>query len=797
MRLARGHRLAHAAFLPQPADSPSIASPARWLCGIAACWALGACSVERFLAEDELLYEASEITFATPDSVPDVDELRASLQSQVQQEATGKVGMWWYFKLAHPDSAKGLKPFLRKTLGAAPEYYDELEAEQGERLMADYLKDHGYFGATVERDTVHPDPQHVTVRFEVATPLGRSRMSRVEWPTDSSEYGRFGEFLDEYKPGTFVREGEYYSVPKLNAERARIDKLSERRGYFEFTTDNVYYVVDSAAAAGGSAVFMRLDDGGDSLAFSRYHIGRTYVYPDFEIGADTAGARFDTTYFEDLAVVRDTTARIGDAAIARRIGLREGDLYDRAIYDNTINQLLDLGVFRYVNYRFERRLTDTTPVLDQFVYLTQGQSQTLSADVETTTQQAASGLGFAVSGRYGNTNLFGGAEDFNLTLSAGVGPQIALDDPEETVIATEYSGRAELALPRFLGPWAHQVERSAYFIPRTLASVNYQLTQRPEFQLQNFGLRLGYRYRANAYASHELYPLSASYTATSGTTEVFDSVLLASPRLAQGFENVALLGVEYGFQYTDQTSTTGRTRPFFALDAGVRTSGLLSSALASPSAPDPETGATRPPELGGVGLSQFVKVFGDGRYTVPLGSTAALATRVYAGWAQPVMDTEVIPYVEQFFAGGPNSIRAFQLRGVGPGRSIPPSETPGDQTFLNQTGDVRFEANVELRADLGTPFLEGAAFVDAGNVWIINDIGDEAPEGVFDAGDVLAELAAGAGIGLRVDVEIILIRFDYAVPFHRPWLIDRDDADAFGFTGIGDGRLNIAIGYPF
>ena len=760
------------------------------------------CSVERFLERDELLYETSSIEFAQPDSLHDEDVLRASLLSQVQQTASGKVGMWWWFKLEHPDSAKGIKPFLRKTLGTAPEYYDESSAEQTELLMADYLKDHGYFGAAVEYDTTHPDPQHVAVHYQVATPNGRSRMTRVTWPTDSVEYGPFGEFLDEYRPGTFVVEGDYYSIAALNAERARIDKLSERRGFFEFTTDNIYYIVDSARRAGGVGVYMRLDDGSDSLTFSKYHIARTYVYPDYIIGEDTAGVVYDTTYFEDLAVLRRGDERLSAQTIARRVGLRRGDLYDRAIYDNTVNQLLDLGVFRYVNYRFQRRMTDTTPVLDQYIYLTQGQSQTLSVDLETTTQQAATGLGFAVSGRYGNTNLFGNAEDFNLTLSAGIGPQTALEDPERTVAATEYSGRAELALPRFVGPFAREVERTAYFIPRTLASVNYQLTQRPEFQLQNFGLRLGYRYRANPYASHELYPLSVSYTSTSNTNAVFDSVLQVSPRLAQGFNNTALLGIEYNFQYTDQ-STAGINRPFFVLNAGARTSGLLSSTIATSVPPD-ENGTSRPPELGGVSLSQFWKLFGDARYTIPFGRSASLATRVYAGWAQPVLETDVIPYVEQFFAGGPNSVRAFQLRGVGPGTAVPPGEAAfgepvegeNESTFLNQTGDVRFEANVEFRADLGTPFLEGAVFVDAGNVWVLTDAAQEVPEGVFQAGDLLSELAAGAGIGLRVDVEILIIRFDYALPFHRPWRTEAA-GDAFGFTGFEDGRLNIAIGYPF
>ena len=125
-----------------PPESRTPRAALAWLCAAFSLLAT-ACSVERFLERDELLYETSEVEFVQPDAVPDEDALRASLLSQVQQTASGKVGMWWWFKLEHPDSAKGLKPFLRKTLGTAPQYYDEASAEQTELLMADYLKEHG------------------------------------------------------------------------------------------------------------------------------------------------------------------------------------------------------------------------------------------------------------------------------------------------------------------------------------------------------------------------------------------------------------------------------------------------------------------------------------------------------------------------------------------------------------------------------------------------------------------------------------------------------------------------------
>ena len=747
--------------------------------------------MSKYLDAERPLYAGSEVELLNPERVPDPDQLELRLLGFVQQEESSKLGMWWYFKLA-TDKEKGIKPWLRKTLGTAPNYYSEQLSERTVLLMRDYLKDHGYFGAELTRDTTRTDSAHVKDVYRVLS-RGRSKMEKVVWPQDSTP---LGEFLRKQKPATFAKEGTYYSIAALNAERARLDKRAAREGFFEFTTSNIYYVVDSTAGDDAADVYMYLDRGEDSLAFRRYHIGKTYVFPNYTLSQRNDTLSYDTTVANGIYVVRTGESRLHPAVLARRIGLRAGDLYDEEIYRNTLNQLLDLGVFKYVNYEFERRETDTTPVLDQFIYLTQGQSQAVGADLETTTRPGSSILGLNVGANYTNANLFNGAEDLRLNANYGIGQQTDITDFNEVVTVSDISASAELALPRFLGPGARWVERTAYYIPRTVARLRYQQTRRPEFNLLNLTARIGYRYRANPYVTHELYPINLSYTGVTNPTDTFTRLLAGSQRFAQAFEDNAIAGLEYIYRYNDQD--VGVNKSFWSLESGVKTSGNVASLFASNNA---ETGVK---ELGGVRLSQYARLYGEVRRTWALSRKTAFASRFYIGGAFPYGNSEVIPYTDQFFAGGPNGIRAFRLRGVGPGAALPPSRENRNTTPLNQSGDIRLELNGEYRFDVA-PFVEGAVFTDVGNVWLVNDIGAEAPEGVFEFDEFYRQLAVGLGAGVRLDFEIILVRFDVAAPVRRPWLTG---GEAWTFSNFNvfdadlrdqpDGpRFHVAIGYPF
>lgn len=773
----------------------------------------GGCSIEQYLTADNPIYTGATVELAKPETVPDEDALQLALENQIDVEATDETGAYWWFRydttdvVAAADTLAGAgvggvdsvsydttrrRGLIRRTLFNAlaeePVYYDDQPLVRTERMMRDYLKDHGYFGAEVEWDTIRPDSYRVAAVFRVETE-GRSRIDTVVLPEDSTDFARF---IRKHQANSRIKSGDYYNIAALGAERVRLDQLAAREGYFEFAPSNVFYFVDSTAGPDAVKVWMRLDEGTDSLALQRFRIGRTFVYPEYTLG-DTIPRNPDTVRFEDVAIIESSEPSVHPEVVARRIGLREGDLYDRKIYENTVNQLLDLGVFKYVNYRFERRLTDSIPVIDQYVYLTQSLSRDINVDVEASSQ-AGSQLGLGTSVRYADRNLFGGAEDFSISLGAAAGPQPSLVDPEQTVIGQEYTFDTRLALPRLIAPFAEELERRAYYIPRTVANLRYQLTNRTDFALSNANLRLGYVYRANRLTTHSLYPASLSYTSLLSQDPDFDRVLASNQRLRQSFADNAILGAEYKFNYNEQSIAGGRS--YWFLDGGIRTSGGISSVFAQAAEPTGE-GLTGAKQIGGVDLSQFVKAYLDGRRTIILTPTQQIATRAYVGAAVPFGQSDFIPFIEQFFAGGPNSIRAFPIRGLGPGAQRPPSL---ERDNINQSGDIRLELNAEYRFPIWS-FLEGAAFVDAGNVWLVEDVSRKEPDGVFEFDQFINQIAVGTGLGLRLNFDVLIVRVDGAVPIRKPWEggdFDFGPLNVFGSQADEDQvRLHIAIGYPF
>ena len=736
------------------------------------------CSVSSYLDKSKPLYNGTAIRVANADLLEEEDKFVTLLKKQVQQQEVGTVALWWWYKLETPKE-KGLKKILQNTLGKPPTYYAPSKANLSLLLMRDYLKDHGYFGADIQHDTSYVDAFHILDSF-VVTATARARVDTVVWPT-RVDNPLFHQFLENAKAGSFIKKGDFYSIDILDAERARLSQLGARNGFYEFSKNNIYYFVDSTASQSTANIFLKVSKGNDSLAFNCFEIGETFIYPNFSRIVDYSGPKADSVTMNDITIIRNSSQTVHPKVIGRRIGLREGDYYDQRIYQNSLNQLLDLGVFKYANYEVKPRLTDSAAVLDQFIYLTQGQSREIQYALEATTRTgAAQGIGASAS--YSDKNAFNGAEDFTISINGSIGPQALISDATQTVIATEIGLSTELALPRFIGPFSRYIERTAYFIPRTVANARFQSLDREDFGLQTISLKLGYRYRANRYVTHQFYPISVDYNRLTSTSVEFEDALNNSERLRLSFTDNAVLGAEYIFQYSDQNISIPNN--FWSIEAGFKTSGNLIQAL-SPEANAPGD----PKEFIGVRISQFFRAHVDAARTLQFENTS-LASRIYLGAAIPYGNSEVIPYADQFFSGGPNSVRAFPLRGLGPG-SVEPLAQSGTN-FLNQSGDIRLELNSEYRFPI-FGYLEGAAFVDAGNVWLYQDVDNNTPEGVFNFNSFAEQIAVGPGAGIRLNLDFLIIRVDGGVPIYKPFL---PSSERLGLN-LTDLELQIAIGYPF
>jgi outer membrane protein assembly factor BamA len=255
-----------------------------------------------------------------------------------------------------------------------------------------------------------------------------------------------------------------------------------------------------------------------------------------------------------------------------------------------------------------------------------------------------------------------------------------------------------------------------------------------------------------------------------------------NPTLRHITDTQFILGSTYQYTYNQQATGLQRTNSFFfngLADVSGNVAGMLF-----------RNTNNNQKRLFNLPFSQYIKFELDGRWYRRIGLGSTWANRIVVGYGLPYGNSREIPYIKQFFAGGNNSIRAFRSRTVGPGSSKPQLTSQG---FIpDQTGDIKLEMNTEFRPQISGP-LYGALFIDAGNIWLANT-NPLKPGGTFDK-DFLKELAMGAGVGIRLDIQLFVIRFDVAFPIRRPWL-DPGQRMAKGIA-LNDAVYNLAIGYPF
>ena len=302
----------------------------------------------------------------------------------------------------------------------------------------------------------------------------------------------------------------------------------------------------------------------------------------------------------------------------------------------------------------------------------------------------------------------------------------------------------------------------------------------------------------SARKSHQLYPVDVSLV-TVQQEPAFRDLLETNPLLRQSYEEQFIIGGNYSFFYSTLNLDDRKYEKHnFYFNGNIDVSGNLLN-LVQRNGTDNNNGGVK--EIFGTPYSQFTKVSGDFRYYYKIDKRNLIATRFFAGVGVPYGNAESLPYLKQFAAGGTNTIRAFRSRSIGPGSFAQARDAGPDSLLLDQTGDISLLANIEYRFDvLGA--LKGALFVDAGNIWLVNEDVDR-PGGEFSTSDFLSETAVGTGFGLRFDADFFVIRLDFAFPLRAPFLPKGDrwvisNIDPLSKSWRRDNLiLNIAIGYPF
>lgn len=747
------------------------------------------CNPSKLLREDELLVTESSIKFIDKKKISNRSETQYSLENLAKPRPNSgifKFKLWTYLKLRDHKKEKGIKSWIKRKIGEKPALYDPATVKKNRLQIRKYLKDNGYFESELTVDTLINDRQ-VKVKYRIAT-RGQYAIRNIYLPEDSSD---IASIIYKAEKKSLIKSGDPYQELLLAQERTRISGVANNKGYLEFDPNDVFYFVDTIPNTLKLDIYVRVDDDQKDVKQKVFRVGKTYVYPNFDLSNEGGLAFKDTiTHTTDFIVIQDKPI-VRPSVMDRLILQDQGDVYNKNLQDISVSHLLDLGVFKFVNLKYQP-VTDsaaTDQVLNRLIYLTPGIAKTLTTDLEIN-NRTGSFFGTTAGINFNHKNVFDRALIWNNRLSGGVETQRGVMGP--LINTVDISLETSLSLPRLLFIFKNK-KFSGVFVPRTNLTLSNNYQRRTGlYTINATAFSFGYNWKPNRRVQHIFNPLTIRQVNLLTASENFQELLNQNGRLRGSFTDIFIGGMEYTYIRTTQAADP--KDDYWYYRAKTKIAGNIFSLFTS-KGPNGVPG-----EIFGQPFSQFISLEQDIRYYFPFLRRGKLAFRFVPAIGIAYGNSELLPYVEQYFVGGSNSLRAFQIRGVGPGSFFNENidASPIGQQFIDQTGDLKLEFSAEYRFPI-FGFFKGALFADAGNVWLLN-IDPDTRAGHFEFNRFYKEIAVGAGFGLRLDVEFFVIRLDLAAPIRQPvaertfkWTPENLNI----ISNFDQFVWNIAIGYPF
>lgn len=749
---------------------------------------LSACSGAKYLNDGQKYYDGADVKIISPKGVKGKAQLKPQLEELLTPEPNAKLlgsrpKVWFYHLAGETKKEKGFKHWVKTKLGEPPVYFSDVDIQRNISLLENKLHNEGYFQGSVEYEIKETKlANSIHYKAHISQPY---LYDSIHLPTGEKSLARSIRGISD---ATLLEKEQRYDLDQLKQERLRIEKTLKDQGYFFFDDQYLLFRADSTIGHRKIDLHMVVKEDAPNKAQEIYRIGDVNIFPDYQFSSEGPPAGADTTMVDGKHYIH-TKNDLRPEVVARHVRLREGDIYTKEAELVTLNRLIQLDVFKFVNVDFKDMGHHE---LQANVFLTPFKKKSLRLELEAVSK-SNNNVGPNFTASFRNRNFLRGAELYQLNLTAGYEVQVG---GQSNQALNSYILGIEniLTIPRFITPF--NIENiSSRFVPETNFKLGFRTLQRVNlFSLNSVEADYGFSWRETETRRHELYPVSIDYIQLANVSDKFDSVLQVNSLFAKSYEEQFIMGTTYSFYYNSQgkEGRTERTHNFY-FNGNIDISGNLVHLLQSTVRSSENTDAA-PYELFGSPYSQFVKADIDFRHYWRFNSASKLASRLVAGVGYAYGNSVVMPYTKQFSIGGSSSIRAFRARSVGPGVY----NTPDSLQFIDQTADVKLEGNVEYRFDIVGSF-KGALFVDAGNIWTLKE-DENRPGGKFDVGNFYNQIAVGTGFGLRFDVQFFVIRFDLAFPLKVP----TEDKWKFSKIAINDSEwrsqnliLNIAIGYPF
>lgn len=734
-------------------------------------------------------------------------------------------------KAAKPHKAKDCRltwrMWLRNNVGEAPVLLDSALIKRSVDQLGLYLTKEGYFDAQVS-DTVYFNRvrpfstkrgrayklpmAEVEYRIKAGRPY---TLCNVSWSVDDAA---IDSLVRASRPSSLLVDGMRFDADVLDKERTRITDLLRGKGYLFFNRDLLQYVADTTAGNHQVDVQLRFERpaarGKRGLAGTPegtvYKLGRITVDMTGHSPFNPMEGKTDTTVYKgDRFLFTGRHPAYRPKALAAGIPLDSGAVFSQRTNDWAYRRLTNLRVFDRVDITYDTVGTRARDMADCRITLLPSKRQNFSLEGFGTNRGGF--LGTSVSLNYRHKNLFRSMGSIQARMSLGLEAQQSLDgrgsstesgpDVGREVLfnTVEFGPEVTIRFPRLIIPFLNTDERwPKTWGRRTAVNMLYNYQRRPDYTRTLAKLNFGYEWNKSRTLTMELYPAEFN--------------IIRIPLMSAGFRDFIRESRDAVLRdsYTDHVIAGGRAsltlntqgasahkRNVFLWRPMLQTSGnllRLANELTG-QVKQTDTVGNSFYTMAGVRFAQFVKFESDLRLYHTIHAKSSLAFRVDAGVGVPFGNLGVLPFENSFFSGGANGLRAWRARSLGPGSYSAPLDA------YDRVGEVRLEGNAEYRFKL-IGYLEGALFVDIGNIWDLHE-NPAKPGSGFELGKVPGQLAIGTGIGARLNFDFFLVRFDLglqtkdpSLPMGQRWLFQPKNR-AFETTLGHKLNFNLGIGYPF
>jgi outer membrane protein assembly factor BamA len=700
------------------------------------------------------------------------------------------------YNLSNIDKQKWPHKWLRD-IGEEPAVFDPNATAKTKEQIKSYVASKGYFDGQV-METIETANRRSEVFYNVDL-LPAYTIRNLNYEITDSNIQKLCYFDSM---NCVIERGKPYDVDILQTERSRFERFIKDHGFYGFSGDHIFFRVDSTVGNRQVDIYYGVKNFTKVDAFNRislsphsiYRVKNIYIFPDFVPkdaleGGEAYLNSLDTTNYKGFYFITvKGKPEIKYDLIIQSLYLKPGSTFNFTNTEQSQAHLLTLKVYRLVNIYYNdskepENPQDSEMMLDCNIQLTILSQQSFKVELEGT--NSAGNLGGALNLIYQHKNLFHGAELFSMKLK---GAYEALSQQNSNLRSTqEYGVETSLRLPKFLVPFLEKESFIKKYNPTTtlLAAYNYQ--NMPFYTRTMANATFGYNWKAGNYQEHIINPLQFNVVKLLSIDSAFAVKIESSSYLAYSYKDVMIFGGNYSYIFNNQKIK--KSRDYWFLRINAEASGNM-LALA-----EKLTGAKKTDgsyNMLGQPFAQYVRTDFDLRYNYILNEVSSIVYRGFLGFGIPYGNSRAIPFEKQYFGGGANGIRAWQVRSLGPGSYI-----PDDTTFLNQTADIKLEANAEYRFKLFW-ILEGAVFLDAGNIWTYKN--DTArPGSQFSFNKFNKDIAVGTGAGLRFDFKFVIGRVDLGMKLRDPVLTDGSKwifmRRPYNFRD--DFTMVLAIGYPF